>query len=110
MTEEIQAANDQFPTIVYKGQGPHSRAGGTFDYSSANDRAELEAKLANGWYATLPEAIEAHDKPTVLKSDDNAPPTREELEAKATELGIKFDGRTSDAKLGSLITKALDKE
>ena len=37
-------------------------------------------KLADGWFATLPEAIEAHDKPATAKSDDNAPPTRKELE------------------------------
>lgn len=39
--------------------------------------------------------------------DDNAAPTREELEAKATELGIKFDGRTKDKKLGQLIQEKL---
>lgn len=39
--------------------------------------------------------------------DDNAAPTREELEAKATELKIKFDGRTSDKKLGQLIESKL---
>lgn len=42
---------------------------------------------------------------TVL--DENAPPTREELEAKATELGIPFNGRTSDKKLSGLIATAL---
>lgn len=39
--------------------------------------------------------------------EDNAPPTREELEAKATELGIPFNGRTSDKKLSGLIATAL---
>jgi hypothetical protein len=39
--------------------------------------------------------------------DDNAAPTREELEAKANELGIKFDGRTKDKKLGQLIQEKL---
>lgn len=106
MTEEVQTADDQFPTIVYKGQGPHSRAGGTFDYSSANNQEELEAKLTSGWYASLPEAIEAHDNPGTVKSDD-APPTRVELEAKAKELGIKFNAKTTDAQLGELIAKKL---
>jgi hypothetical protein len=41
--------------------------------------------------------------------DDNAPPTREELEAKATELGIKFDGRYSDKKIAQMIDEALAK-
>jgi TPP-dependent pyruvate/acetoin dehydrogenase alpha subunit len=39
-------------------------------------------------------------------ADDSAP-TREELEAKATELGIRFDGRTKDKKLGQLIQDRL---
>lgn len=105
MTEEIQT-DDQFPTIVYKGFGPHARAGGTFDYSSANDQDELDAKLASGWYATLPEAIEANDNPGAVKSDD-APPTRDELETKAKELGIQFNAKTTDAQLGKLIAKKL---
>jgi hypothetical protein len=111
MTEQVQAADDQFPTLVYKGHGPHSRAGGTYDYAAANDQEELDAKLADGWFATLPEAIDAHDKPAeVVKSDDAAPPTRKELEAKAKELGIKFDKKTTDAELGAAITAALTKE
>jgi len=40
-------------------------------------------------------------------TSEDAPPTRAELEAKATELGIKFDGRTKDKKLGQLIQDQL---
>ena len=39
--------------------------------------------------------------------NDDAPPTRAELESKATELGIKFDGRTRDKKLANLIDEKL---
>lgn len=39
--------------------------------------------------------------------DDNAPPTRAELEQKAHELGIKFDGRIGDKRLAALIEKHL---
>lgn len=39
--------------------------------------------------------------------EDDALPTRQELEAKATELGIRFDGRTKDKKLGQLIQDRL---
>jgi hypothetical protein len=42
--------------------------------------------------------------------DDDAAPTREELEAKATELGIRFDGRTRDKKLGQLIQDRLSEK
>jgi hypothetical protein len=109
MTEEVQTTDDQFPTLVYKGHGPHSRAGGTYDYTAANDQEELDAKLADGWFTTLPEAIDAHDKPAVVKTDD-APPTRAELETKAKELGIQFGKKTTDAELSASITKALAKE
>jgi len=79
MTEEVQTDDDQFPTLVYKGKGPHSRAGGTYDFAAASDQEELDAKLSSGWFTTLPEAIDANDKPAVVKSDD-VPPTRAELE------------------------------
>lgn len=39
--------------------------------------------------------------------NDDAEPTRAELEAKATELGVRFDGRTKDKKLGQLIQDRL---
>ena len=39
--------------------------------------------------------------------EDDAAPTRAELEAKAKELGIRFDGRTGDKKLGQLIQDRL---
>lgn len=42
--------------------------------------------------------------------EDDALPTRPELEAKATKLGIRFDGRTRDKKLGQLIQDRLTGE
>lgn len=39
--------------------------------------------------------------------NEDAEPTRAELETKATELGIRFDGRTKDKKLGQLIQDRL---
>ena len=53
--------------------------------------------------AEVAEVVEAADP--IVESD--APPTREEMTIKARELGIKFDGRTSDKKLSSLIATAL---
>ena len=52
------------------------------------------------------QAVEAVD----TAPDDDAAPTREELEAKATELGIRFDGRTKDKKLGQLIQDRLSEK
>lgn len=109
MTQKVQTAVDQFPTLAYKGKGPHSRGGGTYDFIGVNDQEELNVKLAGGWFTTLPEAINAHDNP-VAKSDDTAPPTRTEFKTKAKELGIQFGKNTTDAKLSASITKALAKE
>lgn len=51
------------------------------------------------------ESVEAIEPEEIVESD--APPTREEMAIKARELGIKFDGRTSDKKLSLLIATAL---
>jgi hypothetical protein len=56
--------------------------------------------------AAKAQAVEAVDTAT----DDDAAPTRAELEAKATELGIRFDGRTRDKKLGQLIQDRLSEQ
>lgn len=88
-----------FPTLVYKAPGTHQRAGGTYSYLGIDDDASLKSALTSGWFRTLPEAIAGeHDLPV-----DESAPTREELEAKAIDLGIKFDGRTSDKSLGEKI-------
>jgi hypothetical protein len=60
--------------------------------AAAQAKAQAEAQAVEV-VATVPE--------------DGAPPTRAELEAKATELGIRFDGRTKDKKLGQLIQDRL---
>ena len=43
-----------------------------------------------------------------IKLKTVAPKTREEMETKAKELGLKFDGRTGDKKLMSMIEEALN--
>jgi len=92
----------EFPTLVYKCPGSHQRPGGTYSYKGVQDADEHASALADGWFATLPEAIEG--KPTEAPAPAaDAPPTRAELEQKATELGIKFDGRTGDKKLAEAI-------
>jgi hypothetical protein len=46
------------------------------------------------------------EEQTAVPSDDSAP-TRIEMVAKATELGLKFSKRTSDEKLLAMINEAL---
>jgi hypothetical protein len=94
---------NQFPRMVYKHGGPHEIHGSQFDYLIAEDAEELDAMLADGWHLTTDEAR----APAPTQADDNAPPTRAELEAKATELGIEFSPRIGDAKLAERIDAAL---
>lgn len=95
-----------FPTLVYKCPGSHQRPGGTYSYKGVQDADEHAAALAGGWFATLPEAIEGKLVEVAAPAVDT-PPTRAELEQKAKELGIKFDGRTGDKKLADAITNKL---
>lgn len=94
----------EFPTLVYKDGGPHQRPGGTFDYKRIVNADEMALALASGWFETL---VEATQPAEVAAPDDDAPPTRDELEAKARELGLKFDGRTGDKALLAKIEAAL---
>ena len=97
----------QFPTIVYKIGGNHFAANGKkYSYLGAKNQAEFKKLISDGWFATMAEALEGKTT-EAIKAEDNAPVKREELEAKAKELGIKFDGRTSDNKLGLLIQEKL---
>ena len=95
--------------MAYKVPGKHVRPHGTYDFTGVNNAEELQAKLKDGWFSSLTEAIDSEDKEVITEEDDTAPPTRQELEEKATELGIKFDGRFSDKKIAQLIDEALAK-
>lgn len=138
-----------FPAILYRSPGQQRKpGGGTYNFTGVETQAELDSKLAEGWFTSSAEAITAAGdkadgikkpkpkwaiKPTKKKkpanplgsqkkpaqahakaaqvdpepASDDAAPTRAELEAKATELGIRFDGRTKDKKLGQLIQDRL---
>lgn len=81
----------------------------------ADWRIKLKAKKTKkrkpskplGWKQAAP-TIESVPVPDPV-IDDSAP-TRAELEAKAKELGIRFDGRTKDKKLGQLIQDRLTEQ
>lgn len=115
-----------YPAFVYRCPGAHFGPDGTtYDSLGVNNDEQLRAALADGWAESLVKAVSIYlhpvksDEPVgnavsdvdsaeaeeISQSDENnaddenAPPTREELEQKANELGIKFDGRTTDRKL-----------
>ena len=90
----------EFPSLVYKCPGNFSCNGGTYDYKSVVDESSLQKAEAEGWHKTLTEAQGGIDEVSA--------PTRSELEQKAVELGLKFDGRTTDRKLNLMIEAALN--
>ena len=102
-----------FPVFVYRCPGPHfGPSGTTYDSANANDIQEFEKLLSQGWSKSLIDAVDKflNSQKSVddfTESDDNAPVTRQELELKASELGIKFDGRTTDALLFKRIQEAI---
>lgn len=83
----------KFPRLVYKSASV---------YLLVEDAKQYDAAIAGDWFDNVPDAL-AGNKP------NNSAPSRQELEAKAIELGLKFDGRTTDAKLGKLIAESLEK-
>lgn len=101
----------EFPRIVFKCPGDLPRQGGTFKILQVSDDVTHACAVADGWFSSLPEAIESHDNPKPVVVDvapvvEVEQESRESLESQAKELGIKFDGRTSDAKLSRLIAEA----
>ena len=110
----------QYPTLVFKKNNVHPDHGRPYAFKQVWNDFDREALLSTGWSATIKEAISGKPKPKVEAKpepiqdpvatvpNDDEPPTREELEAKAKELGINFDGRTSDAKLLKRINHHLE--
>lgn len=111
-------------TMLYKHPGSTDINGKSFDYTIVEDEVVEQAR-AEGWFLTTGEAVQEHEfisaatagamkteAPEIIEyagqsPAHDAPPTRAELEAKARELGIKFDGRTSEKKLGDQIAAKL---
>lgn len=109
---------DKFPQMLYLAPGPEPIHGGHFATLVVNDETEHAHAIADGWSESTTDAKETHEAAqraalvggqdgTSAKAADDAPPTRDELEAKANELGIKFDGRWGDKKLGEAIAAKL---
>lgn len=103
--------SNDFPRMIYQAGGTEEIHGGHFATLIVDDQDALDAALAEGWSLTTDEArapkAEAAPQTSPPPADDNAPPTRAELEAKATELGIEFSPRIGDAKLAERIDAAL---
>lgn len=91
------------PTMLYKAPGRHKIGKKYYDYIVV-DAELVDAELKNGWFRTPAEA----DAGDIILDDE--PPTRGELEIKADELGIDYDGRTSDRLLLERISEKLSND
>ena len=103
-----------FPTILYRVPGPHKKPrGGTYKTIGATDQDAFDDLTSKGWFPSYEAAISTvagKAAPNVVEQpiDEVSGPTRSELESKASELGVSYDGRTSDKKLAERIAKALE--
>ena len=91
-----------FPRFVFRDGGKIQRAGGSYSELLVEDESGYDAAIADGWFSSLSEAIEGRAE--VLSKEESD--TRSELEEMAKELGIQFDGRTSNKKLLEKIKEA----
>ena len=107
---------DRFPLMLYKVGGPHAIHGGHFDTLVVNDDTENAQAQAEGWRDSTPGAVAAHEAAQAeaaaklaeqAKAAETTPPTREELEQKARELGIDFSPNIGDKRLGERIAEKL---
>jgi hypothetical protein len=113
--------NLEFPRLLYRSGTAWSLEAGRFDLLEVASAEALEAAQAEGWHLDQYAAKEAHEAaqpvapveqaidaaPPAEPAYDASAPTRAELEQKAAELGIKFDGRWGDKKLSAAIDAAV---
>ena len=105
-----------FPTLVYRCPGPHwGPPGTTYQSNGVSDQAALDKALGEGWHASLSEAVDVFLNPAPARVaivseplEDNAPPTRDEMMAKAAEINLTVDKRWSDKTLANKIIEALE--
>ncbi len=101
-----------FPAIVYKTPGPFGKPGKTYAYLGVADQEAFDAAIANGWKASKAEALagkaaskvvaevkEAQEAQEAL--DDLSPATREEMEQRAKQIGLRNVHRMKDETLAA---------
>jgi hypothetical protein len=92
--------------------------GTTYNSLGVYTQDAYDKAIGDGWSATMLEAIDAFLKPAepvrvVAVADegqtfaDEAPPTRDEMLAKAAEIGLAVDKRWSDKTLAAKIIDAI---
>lgn len=75
------------PTVLYRCPGPHSRAGGTWDYLGVETTEAHEAAIAAGWHPSMPEAIAAYEG----KKAEVIAEVEKEVEVEATAVEVQTE-------------------
>lgn len=113
-----------FPAAAIAGALAEALQDGTYGTCTVAGEEEHDAALAQGWHESPADARAAHAELIAEKlkasaadgagegegeksDDDTRPPSRDELKAKAKELGITFAKTATDAKLAELIDAKL---
>jgi hypothetical protein len=97
---------------VYRAPGPHfGPPHTTYDCKGVTEE-DLQAALDEGWHLQFLDALAAAYDIGVVESDDieqgdDAPPTRDEMEQQAEQIGLKVDKRWSDQTLSRKIQDAM---
>lgn len=117
---------NRFPQALFRMPGAEPIEGRNFETRCVHDADEHEAALADGWQETAPGAAAAFDAAEAESANAEmakrpgggtaegagAPESRSELtprqqlEQKATELGVQFSPKLGDAKLAERIEAA----
>lgn len=100
------ADQSEFPRFMCRAGGTWQLESGLFTCITVANAEEMAAATKNGFHPDQYTAIRAAAVAD-RGGDDNRPPTREELEQKATELGIAFKPQTSNKKLSADIAAKL---
>jgi len=97
----------EFPRLVFKNHGPHSRQGGSYSSLLTQNKKEYEAALEAGWYSTLPEAIKSQvvNEQTLPVVESNS--ERQSLEQQAKALKIRFHPAVSDQVLQERVNQII---
>jgi hypothetical protein len=115
---------NDFPRMLYRAPGALAIHGGNFDVLVVDDADGMAAALADGWSVGTAEALQAkadrenaaaaaaelavEAAATQALADDTRPPSREELEQMAVNLGLPFSARVSDRKLAAMVKAAAE--
>lgn len=102
--------DNDYPRMLYRFPSVSGAAALLQDgaYDTLIVESEGEEEGADGWHRTAAQARAAGEVEPGDTPDDNAPPTRAELETKARELGISFKGTWGDRKIADAIAERLE--